>query len=58
MSTVEYQDRVSSRAWQREAADRLVAGHGAVQVEFFDEGCSTCGRPTRWPWWWLNATRA
>ena len=27
MSTAEYQDRASSRAWQREAADRLVAGH-------------------------------
>ena len=45
MSTAEYQDRASSRAWQREAADRLVAGHGAVQVEFFDEGCSR-----RLPW--------
>jgi DNA invertase Pin-like site-specific DNA recombinase len=45
MSTVEYQDRASSRAWQREAADHLVVGHGAVVVEFFDEGCSR-----RLPW--------
>jgi hypothetical protein len=45
MSTVEYQDRASSQAWQREAADHLVVGHGAVVVEFFDEGCSR-----RLPW--------
>ena len=37
ISTAEYQDRALSHARQREAADRLVAGHGAVQVEFFDE---------------------
>ena len=45
MSTVEYQDRASSQAWQLEAADQLVAGHGAVLAEFFDEGCSR-----RLPW--------
>ena len=45
MSTTEYQDRASSHAWQREAADRLVSGRGAVQVESFDEGCSR-----REPW--------
>ena len=45
MSTTEHQDRASSRAWQREAADCLVAGHGVVEVEFFDEGCSR-----RLPW--------
>jgi hypothetical protein len=45
MSTAEYQDRASSRAWQREAAECLVAGHGVVEVEFFDVGC-----PRRLPW--------
>lgn len=44
-STVGHQDRASSRGWQREAADTLVAGHGAVVVEFFDAGCSR-----RLPW--------
>ena len=40
MSTTEYQDRASSHAWRREAAGRLVAGGGLVEVEFFDAGCS------------------
>lgn len=44
-STVGHQDRASSHGWQREAADSLVAGHGAVVVEFFDAGCSR-----RLPW--------
>ncbi|WP_219419125.1 recombinase family protein [Pseudonocardia nigra] len=44
-STIGHQDRASSRGWQREAADSLVAGHGAVTVEFFDPGCSR-----RLPW--------
>jgi site-specific DNA recombinase len=39
-STIGHQDRASSFGWQREAADCLVAGHGAVVVEFFDAGCS------------------
>nr|CEL13495.1 Site-specific recombinase [Kibdelosporangium sp. MJ126-NF4] len=36
MSTEEYQDRVTSLSWQREVADELVAGEGAVVAEFFD----------------------
>lgn len=44
-STVGHQDRASSHGWQREAADSLVVGHGAVVVEFFDAGCSR-----RLPW--------
>ncbi|RKT55550.1 recombinase family protein [Saccharothrix australiensis] len=45
MSTSEYQDRYSSRLWQREVCGRLVAGHGAIVSEFFDEGAS---RRRRW----------
>ncbi len=44
-STLGHQDRASSRGWQREVADCLVAGRGEVVVEFFDEGCSR-----RRPW--------
>ncbi|MCU7731196.1 recombinase family protein [Actinoplanes sp. KI2] len=40
ISTVEYQDPVSSRAWQVEAAGRVVAGRGRIVVEFFDAGAS------------------
>lgn len=36
ISTSEYQDPVSSRAWQIEAAQRLIAGRGRIVVEFFD----------------------
>jgi hypothetical protein len=39
-STIGHQDRTSSQGWQREVADSVVAGHGAVVVEFFDAGCS------------------
>jgi site-specific DNA recombinase len=39
-STAEFQDPVTSRAWQREMAATLVAGHGAITAEFFDAGCS------------------
>ncbi len=39
-STAEYQDPVTSRAWQREVAAALVAGHGTIMAEFFDVGCS------------------
>jgi DNA invertase Pin-like site-specific DNA recombinase len=42
ISTVEYQDEVSSRRWQYDSALDLVAGHGAIVVEFFDVGCSPC----------------
>ena len=39
-STAEFQDPATSRAWQREIASALVAGHGTITVEFFDVGCS------------------
>lgn len=39
-STVEHQDPVSSRGWQREAADAVIGGRGRVVVEFFDAGSS------------------
>ncbi|WP_424229512.1 recombinase family protein [Actinophytocola sp.] len=45
MSTSEFQDSVTSRAWQRAVADELVGGVGRVVAEFFDEGCSR-----RWSW--------
>jgi site-specific DNA recombinase len=40
ISTAEYQDPVSSRAWQVEAAQRVVAGRGRIVVGFFDPGAS------------------
>ncbi|WP_248294911.1 recombinase family protein [Actinoplanes sp. TBRC 11911] len=40
ISTTGYQDPVSSRAWQIEAAQRVVAGRGRIVVEFFDPGAS------------------
>lgn len=40
MSTEDYQDYATSRAWQRNAAEEVVASKGAVVVEFFDRGCS------------------
>ncbi|WP_433305413.1 recombinase family protein [Actinoplanes sp. CA-030573] len=46
ISTARFQDPVSSRAWQVEAAGRLVAGHGRVVVEFFDTAAS---RSLPWP---------
>ncbi|MGY3521006.1 recombinase family protein [Micromonospora sp. PTRAS2] len=46
MSTVDYQDRASSCRWQRDYAEDLVAGHGRIVVEFFDEGIS---RRVAWP---------
>jgi DNA invertase Pin-like site-specific DNA recombinase len=45
MSTNDFQDPVTSRAWQRAVADELIAGSGEVVVEFFDEGWSR-----RWSW--------
>lgn len=39
-STVEHQDPVSSRGWQREAADAAIGGRGRVVREFFDAGSS------------------
>jgi site-specific DNA recombinase len=44
-STVEYQDRSTSRAWQREVAESVIAGEGVIVAEFFDVGCSR-----RVPW--------
>ncbi|WP_238453429.1 recombinase family protein [Micromonospora sp. ATA51] len=46
MSTVGFQDRASSCRWQRDYAEGLVAGHGRIVVEFFDEGVS---RRVAWP---------
>ena len=39
-STEEFQDPVTSRAWQREVAEAVIAGHGVIIAEFFDVGCS------------------
>ena len=40
ISTTEYQDPVSSRAWQTEAAGRVIAGRGRIVADFFDTGTS------------------
>ena len=40
VSTEDHQDRVTSRARQREQAAALVAGHGRIVAEFFDVGFS------------------
>jgi DNA invertase Pin-like site-specific DNA recombinase len=40
ISTLEYQDPVSSRAWQVEAAGQVIAGRGQIGAEFFDIGTS------------------
>jgi len=39
-STAEFQDPVTSRAWQREMAETVISDHGRVVAEFFDVGCS------------------
>jgi site-specific DNA recombinase len=44
-STVEYQDRSTSRAWQREVAESVIDGRGVIVAEYFDVGCSR-----RVPW--------
>ncbi|RKT55579.1 resolvase-like protein [Saccharothrix australiensis] len=44
-STTEHQDPVTSRAWQLEVAQELVAGHGTMTATFFDAGRS---RRDRW----------
>lgn len=46
ISTERFQDPVSSRAWQLEAAGRLVAGRGHIVIEFFDTAAS---RSLPWP---------
>ena len=38
VSTEDWQDPVMSRARQREQAEALVRGHGAIVAEYFDEG--------------------
>ncbi|GAB1690826.1 recombinase family protein [Krasilnikovia sp. M28-CT-15] len=40
ISTSEYQDPVSSRAWQIESAQRVIMGRGRIVAEFFDAGTS------------------
>jgi hypothetical protein len=40
ISTVEYQDPVSSWAWQVEVAGRVIAGRGRIVAEYFDVGTS------------------
>ena len=46
MSTEDYQDHETSRAWQRTTADELIAGNDMIVVEFFDRGHS---RRLGWP---------
>jgi DNA invertase Pin-like site-specific DNA recombinase len=50
-STADYQDPATSRSWQLEAAQDLVASCGTIVEEFFDIGCSR-----REPW--LDRPRA
>jgi DNA invertase Pin-like site-specific DNA recombinase len=45
VSTREYQDATSSRAWQLDSARQTIAGRGRIVEEFFDVGCSR-----RVPW--------
>jgi len=44
-STAEFQDPVTSQAWQREMAEAVIADRGVIMAEFFDVGCSR-----RVPW--------
>jgi len=39
-STEGFQDSETSRAWQREVAESVIAGHGEIAVEFVDVGWS------------------
>lgn len=39
-STTGHQDRRTSYGWQREAADSLITGEGAIVADYFDAGCS------------------
>ncbi|WP_344620258.1 recombinase family protein [Dactylosporangium salmoneum] len=45
VSTADFQERDSSRRWQRDVADDLVDGHGRIVAEFFD-----ADRSRRLPW--------
>jgi site-specific DNA recombinase len=44
-STEDYQDRASSRYWQRDVAENVISGRGVIVAEFFDSGYSR-----RLPW--------
>lgn len=44
-STRRHQHRTTSAAWQRDAAEHTITGHGRITVEYFDTGCSR-----RRPW--------
>lgn len=44
-STLDFQDRASSQAWQREVAECVIAGRGVIVAEYFDAGYSR-----RLPW--------
>ena len=53
VSTEDWQDPVTSRAWQREQAEALVR-YGAIVAEFFDAGQSRMvawGRRPELPCW-------
>ncbi|MFI6326545.1 hypothetical protein ACIBG8_54115 [Nonomuraea sp. NPDC050556] len=39
-STADHQDKWSSRCWQQEAAESLIAGRGRIVEDFFDAGVS------------------
>ncbi|QUH05987.1 recombinase family protein [Saccharopolyspora erythraea] len=44
-STRRHQHRATSAAWQREAAEHTITGHGTIVAKYFDTGCSR-----RLPW--------
>jgi hypothetical protein len=45
VSTTGFQDRSSSRQWQRDSALDLIRGRGRIVAEYFDVGCTR-----RQPW--------
>jgi site-specific DNA recombinase len=45
VSTADFQEPESSRRWQRDVAEELIAGHGRIVAESFD-----VGRSRRLPW--------
>ena len=45
VSTADFQEPESSRRWQRDVAEELIAGHGRIVAEFFD-----VDRSRRLPW--------
>jgi len=46
VSTEGFQDRSSSRRWQRDSAMELIRGRGRIVAEYFDVGCT---RRQPWP---------